>query len=370
MRCALLISLVVAFSWLVPEVSAQTRARISRPSDQTGSSILGRVGGSNTGSTSEAQSIGGNPTPAIGAGAPLAIPGLGQRRGSGFYAGNLAVGSITIPQFRNPALYSIGQRQLFEARALSGMGVATNPRLTADSMVGLNYMPPLQTPVYLRESVGTKFHSVFGLTPAVHSDASIAFPEQTRQIDLINADLARREQQIYERALQRFQEATDDRPRDERIVDLKNAQTNIRTALQLDVEAYETKLNLCLLHASLELEQIVEAMTLIDRAIQGNPNLLIDRESIASLFGDFDAQEGVSKRLDRQLRRYIVTADYNPESVEALILSGYCAVHLGDWRRLDRAITELDSKKDSSGALRNPINRFLWAAAPVLDERP
>lgn len=369
------VSLIAALMlWGVTPASAQRRAHISRPSERTGSQVLGLIGGTFTRSKSEPQSLRGTPSsPQFGATSPLAVPGMSQRHGTGFYAGALSVGSATIAPPRSPGVYQIGMTQIEQSRRLSALDYASDPRASFHQIQALNRLPGLTTPVYVRQAGGSAFHRIFGLTPADQAvrkeEDKAAFPSDLTQADIMQANLDAREKLIVDDALAAFTRAMDDRPLVDRLPDLKDAEARLQTAVELHPAEMNADLNLCLLHISLELEQIGMASSLIDAAIRANPRLFLDRFTVAKRMGDYNAERDYSRRLEDHFRRYVATASYNPNSVDAQILTGYCAVYLKDWRRLQDAVTMI-SEGILSTEQREPLDRFLWAVNPVLEQRP
>jgi tetratricopeptide (TPR) repeat protein len=353
----------------VSDVFAQN-ARISRPSQQTGSAVLGRIGGNRTKSRGPAQSLRSTPTAAGNSASSTAsfVPGLPQSSGSGYYLRPLPLGSFRYPRIPRASISGIGRAQIARAKAISGLSIATNPQAHPYVIANLNRLPALTTPVYVRDVGGTAFHSAFGLTPSRdESVSSTPFPDDVRSVDLMQASLFKREQALIEGALSAFTAATDDRPISERLPDLKTAESRLKLAIALKSDLNAAQLYLCQLHIYMELEQIGLAARLIDDALKAEPRLFVDRISIARRMGDYDAEIGESDMLDRHYRRYVVTADYNPDSVDAQILTGYCGVNLGDWRRVDQSVAEIEERLNTVEK-RERLDRFLWAMKPALAE--
>lgn len=218
---------------------------------------------------------------------------------------------------------------------VSGLQAATNFRLPLPG-VGAGGLPALNAHIYTPHPPQTEFERFFGLVPAQPPAAS-----SRRPFTSIAAELERQTQERVARAREAglaLLKAATVESRDPQTgrypncveCDAKLWRAARTLALVRDLDDADALPLILLTHIALEQESPSLAGTYLMQAFRRNPELFREQPAeLAKLFGDFE-DNNRSLVLEAQLHRYKDIGMYNPGSVAAQLVSGYCAWRLGD----------------------------------------
>lgn len=311
------------------------RASINRPTRNSASRRLGLLGGLYTrGSSSVLRN-----TSSTGPGRPTrgALRPFQFRMGPG----NIRLPALALPgtssvqnaRIRTPFALIRGQRvSTGRIAGVSGLNTATRLDVPIGGWVShdVNRLN-IRTPGYAKPPGQSEFQALIGLQPP---PPPVERP--SRKIESLGLALreetARRLETTFERAADAFKAGT--------AVECEDRAQKIGRALRLfyvvrdiDLEGYIAPLLIA--HTALERDQITFAARSIIQAVRRHPMLFRERFDIGKYFGD-------PERLEDQMRLYVRSGERYPKSVEAHVLSAYCAWVLADAGRARAALAEAE----------------------------
>lgn len=319
---------------LMPQPAAKaqlgTNARISRPSEQSGSALLGRTGGRNTGrferqfrSPSRSSSGRGNARARV-------ARGSSRRRASRAPARTFAPTGVYATRFSGRLINSAGVTQggLYVA---SGMSAATSP---TTPLHGRRFaLPPIRQalPSAAPPKYGV-FQDFFGLTPA--DKFSFSSGEAPLPVaHSLERDTQRRLERTKRRGIDAFAQG--------RYADALSHFSNCRrmnSRAQLEL--------MLAVHASLEKQKIYGALVYLTIAIERNPRLFQEDLNLKQYYGDPEAFEVL-------MRKYARSKEGANQS-SAQVIKSYAAWELGDYPTARAALqkaVELGTGKPEQDAI-------------------
>lgn len=373
---------------LATSISAlgQNRASLSRPSDQTGSSILGRTGGQFT------REIGNGLAPTQGMSTQAALQNggnLNQQNFLGAARGLGGLGSPPLPQafsitgvgfssqmFNYPVDQYVAPPSSAMLASLSGLSVSS----AGASGIGYalsNSMPLLGVrpryvdispqPYFIPKPQESAFDRFFELRPSESNAASAPAAYEIGEVPTVAKLIERgNDQRLIERrqrALAEFAEATSDVV-DDRAEALSRAQNSLRAVMQMDRTDYVAPL--LLVHVALAKNQSLMAANCLDQVLKRHPEFFIDRPDVAAYFGDYQPPPaevepsedpgtwGSSRMLTEQVRGLIRLGGNVPANSGVMTLQAYCAWILNDDRRVRSTLARMapdDAKEDERGQM-------------------
>ena len=340
-----LAALGVGLAVTEPAQAQMSRARISRPSETTGSAVFGRTGGRYTVQTRVAP-LSGRP---VGTAGDTGVGGFSphgtrspsdvtNRQQVGLGAG-VGVGGVGYLGARNhAAVYRPGASGDTRVRNVTGQTYATDLRVSSAQVGRINMRSGLRTPMMAMTEPSSAFHRTFGLVEAepVLDDR----PPVTSMSPLITARVDQVVGTLADDALMAFRVATSG-AMDQRTGEFARAAHLLAGAR--DLRRDDVTPALLGVHAALARDQVSIAVFNLFEATRRAPDLTEAAAGLASHFGDFDATRRDSANLDTQLRRWVPLGDENPGSVEAQLVSAYCATLLGDRNRARRALDRAET---------------------------
>ncbi len=229
------------------------------------------------------------------------------------------------------------------ASLLSGLLPANSLNATIPG-VRRNYLPALNAHLYTPRVESSRFQDYFGLTPTRPE-----LKPGARTINSVAEQLETQTELRIRRAEQDglvlFKKATVERRdlRTQRYPNCRDCADNLDESFRLfalvrdlDEEAYLP----CLLmvHVALEQERPMLASVYLRDAFQRNQDFFSEKpEALHLYFGDVEEGDGESPTLYSQMRRYARLGELNPSSTEAQLLAAYCAWRIGDTERAREA---------------------------------
>lgn len=330
---SLLGGLAAAWFWAAPAAGQrQTQSAVNRPSDFSPSSRTGTVGGYNTRGDIETlnrsrqrfsyDQFGGS---------SLSMRTLSTARS------NL---NDPLPNVVSPAQLMPASRRLRPPRGplglipsmtaptagdmadVSGFSGITTMSAPLGGWQGINRTPALQTPLSRAPVSNDAFRKFFELQPAPQ-DPALAAPPPASVSEAMTAANRENLQQMEARAFQLFKDATVTKTDDQQ-EKLARTQHWLEAISSLDRQA---ALPLVLkAHVALEKEQMVVAVAALLEAVKRKPEIFLEKPDLNAYFGN-------PQTLEKQMRRFVSAAQYNPNEPKAHVLTAYCAWVL--WARGD-----------------------------------
>ncbi len=317
-------------------------ARMNRPSEQTGSSVLGGQYTRNSvfrtlDSTSRQVSL-------LGADKFQYMRGRNRSGGDrpnvmpasqfGLYNNLAEPGGLPL---------SWAADRTGEVSALSGLQGAPG-FYTALPGYRAQEVPAMNAFLYTPRTKSTPFDNFFGLTPTP-PELQPGAPTIKSVAAQMEVQTEKRVRQAERDGLDLFKRATVERLdyRTRRYPNCRDCAANLDQAIRLftmvrdlDKEAYLP--TLLMAHAALEEERPIMASVYLLDAFRRNPGLFsADPGSISQYFGDVAEGSNRSTVLEAQMRQYVRTGELNPESPEGQLLSAYCGWRIGDTERAREA---------------------------------
>ncbi len=335
---------------------ASTASGVSRPSDQGPSGRVGRTGGQYTREASApaaGRSFSGAP------GASVSLPNLPSR------AGRSDPLPAEVLAGRSRRLFTRSTSSLL--RPFPGVSITAIERMSGfTAAIDLSapvdgwkyYTPPELETVATPQTSGDSFNDFFGLRPAAAAEQQAKDEEFDRLLHGLERDQQQRKQEREQMARDLFKAGTT--PTNENRMELL-AQAERMAISARDMDERAVIPCLIVAHAALEREQMVLALNNIMMAARRDPAIFRDRVDVAGLFGD-------PNLLDQQMRRFVRTAEFNSEAIQAHLLTAYCAWMLRDESRLRPALKTLGEVPiDVAG--QEEIQRFVRAMQASLTAR-
>jgi hypothetical protein len=307
-----------------------TAARVSRPSDQGPSVIVGQVGGGNTRYGSNAQTQAqirfDYQNAGIGAFGGGGLSGSGQR--SRLYSG--------------PPINAFGRRGQRSGSAIYGAN--TSPFGMGDTFVAsgmeeaTSYEMPLigwesaridsgNSAVYVAPSDATAFHNFFGLTPSREAPPVDTSTDQL-QSELIGRINDRDINDLLEKGKREFTLGTTvGRP--DRNEHLAVAQDCFSGARHLDHKGWLPAL--LSVSVALERNRVESAIQALEEAVTRNARALAERPDVVALYGS-------REQFDATARLYYQIGTQSSEDSKQVIIEAYFALLAGDKSRADAAL--------------------------------
>lgn len=329
--------LIVCVLISAAELGWAQRARVSRPSDQSSSQTLGRVGGARTG-LNDVSSLRGSR-----ASGPVGMPGSGQFTQRGGRVPRAHIPSALLlgrPGFRmdrgaGHPLFRIPQYDPMELRGRSGL--TNSMSLTAPGMLGWQ-PPPVYLPAtpYVAPSVErSAFADYFDLQPEPEAETKAPVADGPGP-DLSLVDLLRRENELIveqrlARALRAFRNGTTPRAED-RLEQLAVAQDILADLVRLRPD--DPVPAVLLTHTALHREHLGVAMQTLLELINRDPLVFSRDLDVAQYYGD-------PEMLEMEMRRRQRVGDQNAQQAMAYGLQAYCNMVLGDASRTREALAKM-----------------------------
>jgi hypothetical protein len=341
-----LAALLVGAAATEPVQAQMSRARISRPSETTGSAVFGRTGGRYTVQTNveglRSRQFGTANNTGVGGFSPhgtRAPSDTSSRQSLALGAGLSATGSLGYLGARNHlGAFRPGLSGDARVRNITGQTFATDLRVSPAQAARINMLRGLQTPMMSIDEPGSTFHRVFGLVEAPPEAETTAAP--TALAPLIAAQSEVAVGTLADDALMAFRVSTSG-AMEQRTGEFARAGHLLAGAR--DMQADEVVPALLGVHAALARDQVSLAVFNLHEATRRAPDLTAALAGLASHFGDYDAARRDSANLDAQMRRWVQLGDDNPGSVEAQLVSAYCATVLGDRARAQRTLERAET---------------------------
>ena len=341
MRRSLIETLILTSGLLMTfprTADAQYRAGVSRPTEQTGSSILGRVGGIYTGRYGDVVPITGAPSATSG----MNGSGLGSINflGAGSQYGNVPTPPLPqaftfsptgarIPVTISPWAVALSGIQASELGAVSGLEYATQFHRSLSNRMPTG-LPTSTSPYFAPPSSNNTLNEFFGLVPATPAETEPAPSSDTSWIELLKQANESELQTKKKRAMQLFKSVTAN-PIDGQEELLSQAQRALQQVMVADPQ--ESLACLLLVHISLERRQYLSAAVNLQAAVERNPEIFQNPPDLSQYFGD-------PQLLLNRAREMTRFGDNNPDPVN-FALQGYSAWLLQDRPRLVETLNRM-----------------------------
>lgn len=311
------------------------RARINRPSSNSASQRLGLLGGLYTrGNRSVLRT-----TSSTGPGRPT--QGVFRPFRFRMGTGNMRLPALARPgtssaqnmRIRTPFAMIRGQRaSTGRIAGVSGLNTATRLDVPIGGWVSRDVIRlNIRTPAYARPSEQTEFQALIGLRPPPPPVARASRKIESLGLAL-KQETERRLKTTFERAADAFKAGTAAECED-RAQKIGRALRLFYVVRDIDLEGFIAPLLIA--HTALEREQTTFAARSIIQAVRRHPMLFREGFDVGQYYGD-------RERLEDQMRLYVRSGERNPKSVEAHVLSAYCAWVLGDAGRARAALAEAE----------------------------
>jgi hypothetical protein len=313
-------------------------AAINRPSEQTGSSILGRVGGTYTrgyGNTASPYNRGS--TTLGGAGNNLGRPNF---FGAGWQMGELPSPTLPqaftysapgarIPMTISPWAAVLAGVQASELNYITGMQYATDVNTPLSNQMPVGFPMP-NSPYFAPAPPSNTLQQFFGLAPAIAAEEAPAIPPDVSWTWLLERENENELQAKKAQALRLFKQVT------QKTIDGQEellSQTQ-RSLQQVAVADPQDSLScLLLVHISMERNQLLSAAVNLQDAVARNPEVFAQPCNLGQYFGDPEV-------LLARAREMVRIGDENPDPIN-YALQGYSAWLLNDRPRLAETMTHM-----------------------------
>lgn len=346
LRIAIMLGTLVAAS--VAEAQTRNRARTSRPSDRSGSALLGRLGGTFTRQSDVRELV--NRGAGTGAGLRGRLPSM-SRFGA-------ARGLANLPPPAIPSAFTMSRPSIFRntgppvAFPLDD-GVPTRNEL--EDVTSYDFMTDFNTPV---GGWGTRFYREpgslgYGAYPDDRGLVDTFFdvraprqlarfepePGQDTLIDLLEARNEDYTADLRTRAMELFARGTSEEVADEweRVEFVAKADDALKSLE--DLGDSDAEVALLRVHAALLRGRVEQAVSALEHGAATHVEFVDARVEIREYFG-------TERIFERHLRRYLTIGDGDFAAPSYIALQAYCALQLGDQRRFDRAISRLNTARE------------------------
>jgi opacity protein-like surface antigen len=359
----------IACLWVCAAASAAAhaqaqRAATNRPSERSPSSLLGRLGGDFTNSTTRVSNLGGDRRDFSGSGLGLSYGGgLGLGRGmddrrasiQGAWASSTrGLGVSFGDSRRQPIPEAFRRASSGELAAVAYLDVALSMETPLLGW-GFDRVNMPNSPYFGSRNELSTFQQTFGLTPAtpVPAERPTTGPPPPRVTlgGLVGVANDQRLSEMQARGIEAFREGTTPGP--DRESRLARAQSLLQTVRDLDSKSALAPLLLA--HIAAERNHTDSAVLHLIEALNRDPQVIAKRAA-ASYFGD-------AATLERQMRALQRLGDQR-DSLPTYLFQAYCAYMLGDVGRMNEALERADKlARDIGLSERGRLARFALGAA-------
>lgn len=349
-RCLIVFGIGSAYAAML-EAQITSSARISRPSEQGPSAVVGRVGGSNTRYSGDASTLNSrtrfdyqnNLMGGQGFGIGSGLRGANRSGAMGILSGgSLLGGGPPADAFAHFSRRRAGIVNNELVRGSLGFGAGDVYQASGLEEAISNDIPLIgwesprvdggDAPVYIAPSDSSAFHNFFGLRPSTAPLRSQPDSPNALQSELLDKVNTMNVSDLIEKGKQQMKLGTTDGVPD-RQEQLARALDTFSSARRIDPKAWLP----CLLamQVALEKERYDSAMFMLSEAVRRNALAIAERPEIELLYGS-------RILLENQLRGRLKAGAQNPGNAQAAIFEGYAALLLKDRPRASAAVRRIE----------------------------